>query len=68
MDKKNGRPRAHYPEDQDDPLARYDCRVSYRQARIARKIGGGNFSAGVREALERVAADIEFINRVHTKK
>lgn len=57
--KKTGRPKL-VPE-QEEALDRYTARLSSRQARLARKIGHGNFSEGLRAALERAADDIEFM-------
>jgi hypothetical protein len=57
--KKTGRPKL-VPE-QEMALERYTARLSFQQARLARKLGGGNFSEGLRAALERAAEDIEFM-------
>lgn len=63
---KNGRPRI-CPE-QEVALERYTLRVSFKEARTARLIGGGNFSEGLRIALARAAADIEFMDGLRKKK
>ncbi len=60
-EKRNGRPRL-CPE-QDSALERYTLRLSFKDARLARKIGGGNFSEGIRAALQKAAEDIDWINR-----
>ncbi len=59
MTKKMGRPRVVAA--QEEPLAKYDIRLSFRQARLARRIGGQNLSQGVRTAIEKAAADAEFM-------
>jgi hypothetical protein len=64
-EKKIGRPRID--PDQDEALDNYTVRMSFRQARIAKKIGGGVFSEGLRLALDRAAADMEFMNSVVLK-
>ncbi len=43
-------------ENQDEPCKKYDVRLTFRLGRIAKKLGGGNLSAGIRAALERAAA------------
>jgi len=48
--KKPGRPRLI--KDQDDPLDNYNARLSAWHARMARKIGEGNLSGGIRKAIE----------------
>ena len=54
--------------DQEDPLKLYAGRLSHRQMRIAKKIGGGNFSEGLRAALEHCAADIRFMDDSASKR
>jgi hypothetical protein len=39
-------------ESQDCPAQKYDVRLTFRLARIAEKLGNGNLSKGIREALE----------------
>ena len=56
---KTGRPRL--VKDQEDPLANYTARITFRQARLARRIGLGNLSEGIRLAIERAAADLAFM-------
>ncbi len=48
-----GRPRERLLKDQDDPLDKYDVRLTSRQARLMRKLGKGNLSEGVRQAIEK---------------
>lgn len=48
--KKMGRPKII--PDQRCPLEKYDVRLSFKQARQARKLGEGNLSAGIRLAIE----------------
>jgi hypothetical protein len=48
--KKPGRPRLI--KDQDYPLDNYNARLSAWHARVARKIGDGNLSSGIRKAIE----------------
>lgn len=64
--KTGGRPRPC--PDQEEPIAFYGVRMSHRQMRIAKKIGGGNFSEGLREALEHCAADIQFMDEARKKR
>ncbi len=61
MLKRLGRPRERHGKDQEDALAKYDVRLSYRQARLARRIGDLNLSEGIRAAIEFAAADEEFM-------
>jgi hypothetical protein len=68
MDSENklvGRPKLC--PDQEDPLKLYAGRLSHRQMRIAKKIGGGNFSEGLRSALEHCATDIRFMDEAVVK-
>lgn len=58
--KKMGRPKLC--PDQEVALATGQAKMSFKQMRLARKLGGGNFSQGIREALEHVAKDMDFIN------
>lgn len=58
--KKNGRPKLC--SDQETPLENYAARLSFKQARLVRKLGGGNFSEGLRAALDKVAEDLDWIN------
>ena len=48
--KKPGRPRL--VKDQDAAMDNYNARLSAWHARMARKIGEGNLSEGVRKAIE----------------
>ncbi len=52
-DVRLGRPRERLLKDQDDPLDKYDVRLTSRQARLMRKLGKGNLSEGVRQAIEK---------------
>jgi hypothetical protein len=61
MLKRLGRPRERHGKDQEDALAKYDVRLTYRQARLARRIGDTNLSAGIRAAIEYAAGDEEFM-------
>lgn len=45
-----GRPLLH--KDQDDAMSNYSVRLTARQARIARRIGGKSLSTGLRIAIE----------------
>ncbi len=56
---KGGRPRIESA--QEEPLDNYTSRVPYRLARVIRRVGDGNFSAGVRRLAERAAQDFEFM-------
>jgi len=64
--KSGGRERP-CPE-QEEPLAFKGARLSHRQIRLANKIGGGNFSEGLRAALEHCAADIRFMDESSKKR
>jgi hypothetical protein len=64
MLKRLGRPRERQEFDQEDPLAKYDVRLSYRQARLARRMGNTNLSEGVRAAIEHAAADTTFMEKI----
>ncbi len=57
--KRLGRPRERHAVDQEEPLAKYDVRLSYRQARLARRLGKQNLSAGVRVAIEMAVKALE---------
>lgn len=63
--KTGGRPKPC--PDQDDALKFYGVRMSHRQMRLAKKLGGGNFSQGLREALEQCAKDIVFMDECHKR-
>lgn len=55
-------------ESQDCPCQKYDVRLTFKQARIAEKIGRGNLSQGIRDALEKAAKDIESFSPIGKKK
>lgn len=55
--KKVGRPREH--SDQESAMDNYNARITARQARQARKIGGGNLSRGIRLCIEYVVQNSE---------
>lgn len=44
---------------QDTPLVNCAIRLTFKQMRTAKKLGGGNLSAGVRLALDRVIFGVE---------
>jgi len=48
--KKPGRPRIN--TDQETPMDNYNARLTSKQARKARRIGGGNLSAGLRKLID----------------
>jgi hypothetical protein len=53
---KQGRPLAYAY--QDSPMTNYTARTTAWHARQARRIGGGNFSEGVRMAVEHYVATV----------
>lgn len=63
---KMGRPKIC--TDQEVPLEVVTVRLSFKEKRMIKKVGGGIFSAGLREILEHVAKDIDFINKPRNKK
>jgi len=48
-------------EAQDEPCKTVAQKLTHRQIRIARRIGQGNISEGIRRCIERAAADFEFM-------
>jgi hypothetical protein len=60
-EKKLGRPRID--PDQEAALERYTLRISFRERRAASKIGGGNFSEGLRDALRFANENIDQMNQ-----
>ncbi len=53
-------------EAQDEPCKKHDVRLTFRLARIARKLGKGNLSAGIRLALERTGGNDTYMGDVTT--
>jgi hypothetical protein len=50
--KKSGRPKLY--DSQEEAMDNYNVRLTYKQARLGRRIGAGNLSKGIREAIELV--------------
>jgi len=57
--KKMGRPKIC--PDQECSLEKYDVRLSFKQARQARKLGDGNLSAGIRIAIETASQPLPLV-------
>ena len=56
-DKKVGRPLTH--KTQENPMDNYNARLTAWHARMARKVGDGNLSLGLRIAIEFVVRNSE---------
>jgi hypothetical protein len=58
--KQMGRPKIC--ADQEVALERYTIRVSFKERREATKLGGGNFSDGLRDALRFANEQMDLMN------
>ncbi len=54
------RPRKRKPNEQTEPLAKYTVTITYKQARLALRAGGGNRSEGMRAAWDYLEQDERF--------